>query len=85
LATLEPLDPGELFDLRFSPDGRLLAAVSTHAIHLWNLCLIRQQLAAMKLDWHLPSLPLPETNQFHGPITVTVLTGTNEPIARARP
>ncbi len=77
LAALEPPDSSELLDLRFSPDGSLLAAVSWDAIHLWDLRSIRQQLAGMKLDWDLPPLSPPGTNQFKGPITVTVLGGAD--------
>jgi len=82
LATLEPPDSAELFDLRFSSDGTLLAAVSTYAIHLWDLRAIRQQLAAMNLDRDLPPLPPPATNQFQGPITVIVVGSTNQPSGR---
>jgi len=85
LATLEPPDSAELFDLRFNSEGTLLAAVSTYAIHLLDLRSIRQQLAAMRLDWDLPPLPPSATNQFQGPITVRVLAGANQPSAEAGP
>jgi len=85
LATLEPPDAAELFDLRFNSDGSLLAAVSTYAIHLWDLRAIRQQLAVMKLDWDQPPLPPSATNQFQGPITVRVLAGADQPSAEAGP
>ena len=36
----------------FSPDGtKLLAADGLGQVHIWDLRLIRQRLAAMKLDW----------------------------------
>jgi WD40 repeat protein len=38
--------------LAFSPDGEWLAEASNkHAIHLWNLRRMRNQLKAMRLDW----------------------------------
>ncbi len=85
LATLAPPDPEELSDLRFSPDGSLLATVSSYAIHLWDLRSIRRQLAPMQLDWDLPPLPPPATNQFLGPLTVTVLGNTNQPGTERKP
>jgi WD40 repeat protein len=57
LATLEAPDPQSISWLAFSPDGgRLAATTMTSVIHLWDLRLIRQELAAMKLDWENPSL-----------------------------
>jgi WD40 repeat protein len=51
LATLPAAGP----PLCFSPDGRLLATVGeNHAIDVWDLRLIRRQLAALGLDWELP-------------------------------
>jgi WD40 repeat protein len=79
LADLEPPSPQYLSDLAFSPDGgQLAAAAETKQIHLWDLRSIRQQLAAMKLDWNAPPFQALGTNQVQGPITVTVLTVTNE-------
>ena len=41
--------------INFSPDGgELLTADGLGQIHVWNLRLIRQRLAAMKLDWGFP-------------------------------
>jgi len=58
LATLEMPEPMQFSWLAFSPDDAVLAAPDgTHQIHLWDLRLIRQQLASMKLDWGLPPLP----------------------------
>ena len=86
-ATLEASVLSEIFRLRFNSDGSQLAAVcwSSRVIHLWDLRAIRQQLAAMKLDWDLPPLPPLATNQFQGPITVTVLGDTNQPTAAGNP
>ncbi len=78
LADLEPPSAQFLSDLAFSPDGRYLAAAAeTKVIQLWDLRSIRQQLAAMKLDWEAPPLPAPATNQFPGKVVVTILGGTN--------
>ena len=86
LATLEAAYPVMPTWLRFSPDGGRMAAVSTqHVIHLWDLRSIRQQLAAMKLDWDLPPLPPPATNQFQEPLTVIVLGNTNQPGTERKP
>jgi WD40 repeat protein len=55
LADLTAPDPLPISCLCFSPDERhLVVAYSTHAIHLWDLHLIREQLAAMGLDWDTP-------------------------------
>jgi hypothetical protein len=79
LATLEAPEPAVLSGLRFSPDGALLAAATENRVlHLWDLRLIRQQLAAMKLDWDAPPIPPPATNQFLGQITAAVLGDTNQ-------
>ena len=52
-AELEAQNPQLMSWLRFSPDGNQLAVVcSTHVIQLWDLRRIRQQLAAMGLDWN---------------------------------
>jgi len=55
-ATLESPLNAAITALCFSPDGTQLAA-STHsrALQLWDLRLIRSQLAKMKLDWGSPS------------------------------
>jgi WD40 repeat protein len=65
LATLEPTQPMLTGHLTFSPDGTRLAAVSgANAIILWDLRPLRENLAAMNLDWPQPSYspaqPLPE-------------------------
>jgi WD40 repeat protein len=45
--------------LCFSPDDFRLATIADdgHSVLLWDLTLIRRQLAAMKLDWDLPPSP----------------------------
>ena len=51
LATLQAPEPRQVSWLCFSPDGgRLAAATAGDHVQLWDLRLIRQQLAAMGLD-----------------------------------
>jgi WD40 repeat protein len=51
-ATFEMPEPQVILDLAFNPDGSQLAVCgATPVIYVWNLRLIREQLAAMKLDW----------------------------------
>jgi serine/threonine protein kinase/WD40 repeat protein len=58
LATLEAPMPHTPSWLEFSPDGtRLAVATQGAGLNVWDLRLIRQELAAMKLDWDAPSLP----------------------------
>jgi WD40 repeat protein len=58
LANLEPPYPGEVSGLCFSPDGSVLAVgTSNHFLRLWDLRRIRERLARMGLDWHLPPYP----------------------------
>ena len=42
--------------LGFTADGKKLVAISTYsrAVHVWDLCEIRRQLAAIDLDWESP-------------------------------
>ena len=51
-ATFEMPEPQVISGLAFSPDGNQLAVCGqTPVIYIWNLRLIRQQLATMHLDW----------------------------------
>jgi WD40 repeat protein len=62
LATLEPPEDNTYSWPCFSPDGaRLAAATGNHIIHLWDLRLIRQQLAAMDPDLDWDHRPYPHT------------------------
>jgi hypothetical protein len=56
-----------------------LAVQRAGPAQLWDLRLIREQLAAMNLDWDLPPLPSRPPEQNLGPLTVTILTDTNQP------
>jgi WD40 repeat protein len=51
--------PGELpWPLCFSPDGTRLAVVEDERrVRLWDLRRLRQELAALQLDWDLPPYP----------------------------
>lgn len=52
LATLVAPDAHDIGGLRFSPDGTQLAVLyGPGPIQLWDLRLIRQELAALNLDW----------------------------------
>jgi hypothetical protein len=62
IATLEAPDPKMLSRMHFSRDGSQLAAVSgNHVIQLWDLPLIREKLATMRLDWSPLSIPKTRT------------------------
>jgi eukaryotic-like serine/threonine-protein kinase len=80
LATLEAPEPQDIISLAFNPDGTQLAVVSDHGpIHLWDLRLIRQQLARMNLDWELPPYP-PATLPASGPVTVSLQAEATFPL-----
>ena len=58
LATLEAPEAHDIYWLRFSPDGSRLAVLYRDGpVHIWDLRLIRGQLAEMNLDWELSPLP----------------------------
>ncbi len=58
LATLEPPDLLDVAAMAFSPDGGLLAIpASSGPIQLWDLRLLRTQLAELGLDCDLPPSP----------------------------
>ena len=82
IATLPAPYPQMLTCLTFSPDGSILAAATEgQTIQVWNLRLIRRQLAAMRLDWDLPGYPEPKTRAA-GPVQAQVELGE---LARALP
>jgi serine/threonine protein kinase/WD40 repeat protein len=59
-ATLEPRVPQNIAWFAFSPDGAQLAVAAWgQTIQLWDLRLIRSELAAINLDWDLPPYPPP--------------------------
>jgi WD40 repeat protein len=58
LASLQAPEPQQVSWLCFSPDGARLAVATTgDHVRLWDLGLIRRQLAAMGLDWDRPPDP----------------------------
>ena len=58
LATLEAPEQLVISWIAFNADGTQLAvALATGPIQLWDLRLIRQQLASMNLDWEMPPYP----------------------------
>lgn len=60
LARLEHPDPRPYNAIAFSPDGGQLACASpAHFVHLWDLRVLRRELAALKLDWDQPPMPPP--------------------------
>jgi hypothetical protein len=76
LATLEAPHPTILWSLSFSPDGTHLAVGSKARLsQLWDLRLIRRQLAAMNLDWELPPYPPEDRLRQSKPLRVTVEAG----------
>ena len=80
LATLEAPDRLDINWIAFNADGTQLAVVGgSGPIQLWDLRLIRQQLAAMKLDWELPPFPTGGKSDHSQPLTLTVLAGEESP------
>jgi WD40 repeat protein len=76
LATLESSHPTMVSSLSFSPDGTQLAVGSRPPLdQLWDLRLIRRQLAAMNLDWELPPYPPEDRLRQIKPLRVTVEGG----------
>ena len=73
LATLRPVEAPVIADLCFGPGGaHLAAAADDGAAHLWDLRLIRQELARLGLDWELPAYP-PAARRPAAPLAVEVV------------
>ena len=65
---------------QFSPDGSQLAAVQhDQQVQLWDLRLLRQELAKMHLDWDMPPFPPAEKTAALGPVTLEVEAATSSP------
>jgi WD40 repeat protein len=80
LARLEHPDPQLVSALAFSPSGTQLAvATEGHVIQLWDLRRLRQQLAALKLDWDQPPFPPSPEALAASPLRVKVLTARSDP------
>ena len=60
-ARLEDPNQDRARHITFSPDGTQLIATNddSRSIHVWDLRLIRTQLAKLDLDWDLPAYPPP--------------------------
>jgi WD40 repeat protein len=60
--------------LCFSPDGsRLAVAYSTRTIDVWDLRVLRTQLAAMQLDWNSPPFPRSALPAGAKPVTAKIV------------
>lgn len=58
LADLEPPNPWQVTGLCFNADDTKLAVCEGRdALHLWDLRVLRNELASLGLDWDLPSYP----------------------------
>ena len=58
IARVEHHLTGVIGDLSFSPDSRRLLVTETDNIaRVWDLAHVREQLAALQLDWDAPAFP----------------------------
>jgi serine/threonine protein kinase/WD40 repeat protein len=72
LARLEPQAITPVSSLDFSADGAQLAVGTTaNTIYLWDLRLVRRQLAELGLDWDAP--PLPPAPSPPGPLELRII------------
>ena len=78
LATLEAPGASVTGLFAFSPDGTRLAARYLD-VQLWDLRLIRQELAQMGLDWNMPPYPPVEKWAATGPVTLEVEPDSSSP------
>jgi WD40 repeat protein/tetratricopeptide (TPR) repeat protein len=76
-ARLEDPNQDSAGTLAFTPDGTRLVAVSddAKAVNIWDLRLIREQLAELGLDWDEPPYPPAPPPQKLEPLRVTVVGG----------
>ncbi len=81
LATLEAPDSSAVAKIEFSPDGCTLAATQhDQQVQLWDLRLVRQELAQMHLDWDMPSYPPVEQAAGTRAVTLEVEADTASPV-----
>jgi WD40 repeat protein len=74
LATLEIPGPAGVWGLGLSPDGTRLAATTDYnVIALWDLRRLRQELAALGLDWEMAAYQRAEDEKPAEPLSVEVL------------
>jgi WD40 repeat protein len=81
LATLETPGGASLSCLSLSPDGgRLAATTDANVTALWDLRRLRQELAALDLDWEIPTCPLMQGGeQAAGPLQVELVPAAKAP------
>jgi WD40 repeat protein len=73
LATLESPGSSYVTRFQFSPDGTQLAVAQfDQQVRLWDLRLIREELAQMNLDWDLPPYPPASKTTADVPVTLEV-------------
>jgi serine/threonine protein kinase/WD40 repeat protein len=74
VAMLEPPPelPHKTNTIAFSANGGLLAIATDHAVLVWDLRLIRAQLAAMALDWDAPPIPATQTAPGRAQVRIRV-------------
>jgi serine/threonine protein kinase/WD40 repeat protein len=82
LATLKSPLRNLVAELAFSPDDTQLAVAhwGTRELLVWDLRLLRQQLAKMGLDWNRPPYP-PEAGKTEFKPTRIILLGEESPLA----
>jgi len=82
LATLEAPGLVSVSGFQFSPDGTRLAALQAdQQVRVWDLRLIRRELAPMHLDWDLPPYPPAGKTEAAGPVTLEVESDADNPPA----
>ena len=83
-ARLEDPNQDRAGALTFSRDGSQLVATNndSHSIHVWDLRMIREQLAKMGLDWNLPEYGPPETSN-QPPLHLQVDRGNLDALIKA--
>jgi eukaryotic-like serine/threonine-protein kinase len=80
LATLEAPVASGVAKFQFSPDGSQLAAVQhDQQVQLWDLRLLRQELAQMHLDWDMPPFSQTEKTAAQGPVTLELESAAASP------
>ena len=80
LVTLEAQASSGISTFQFSPDGSHLAAQQAdQQVQLWDLRLIRQELAELHLDWDMPPYPPVEKGAATGPVTLEVEPDLSSP------
>src|SRR5436190_1344753 len=81
LTTLQSPVPSHVISLAFSPDDAQLAVTHrlTRELLVWDLRLIREQLAKMGLDWNRPPYP-PVADKAEFKFTSITVLGKESPL-----